>query len=187
MLDLTGSMAGDKIEDLIAAAKDLIDIVVWDDQSHYSSRVALAPFAPAVNVGTNYFTVITGKSDEADPDGDGYNYPSNCYSKGKLKSSCKGDSEYKVKTYAKCVVERTGTQQATDKAPSGSSTGPDMNDATSTPRPARQPQIVPSRRTARSWKDTIDGFKASGRLPVKLNGLAWYLLCLTDKRRRAAR
>jgi Flp pilus assembly protein TadG len=51
MLDVTGSMDGQKIEDLKAAAKDLIDIVVWDDQSEYTSRVALVPFSVAVNVG----------------------------------------------------------------------------------------------------------------------------------------
>ncbi len=76
---------------MIAAAKDLIDIVVWDDQSKYTSRVALAPFSAAVNVG-DYFTAITGKSDDPDPDGDGYNYPSSCYSKktGKLKEQLRG-------------------------------------------------------------------------------------------------
>ena len=119
MLDVTGSMKGTALTDMIAAAKDLVDIVVWDDQSKYTSRVALAPFAPAVNVGDAFFTAITGKSDDADPDGDGYNYPSNCYSSktGKLKSSCEGDSEYKVKRYARCVYERTGTQAATDAVP----------------------------------------------------------------------
>ncbi|MGE3916953.1 MAG: pilus assembly protein TadG-related protein, partial [Hyphomicrobiaceae bacterium] len=52
MLDITGSMSGDKIVDLKAAAKDLIDIVVWDDQSEYTSKVALVPFADAVNLGS---------------------------------------------------------------------------------------------------------------------------------------
>ena len=52
MLDVTGSMSGQKIVDLRDAAKDLIDIVVWSDQSEYTSKVALAPFAPRVNVGS---------------------------------------------------------------------------------------------------------------------------------------
>ena len=83
MLDLTGSMDGDKIVNLKAAAKDLIDIVVWGDQSKYTSRVALAPFAPAVNVG-EYFTKITGKSDQDDNDGSSsknIHYPSSCFNK----------------------------------------------------------------------------------------------------------
>lgn len=60
MLDVTGSMAGQKLDDLKAAAKDLIDIVVWDDQSQYSSRVALAPFSRYVNVGREFSGAITG-------------------------------------------------------------------------------------------------------------------------------
>ena len=47
MLDVTGSMCQPctKIDAVKSAAKDLIDIVVWADQSKYYSRVALAPFA----------------------------------------------------------------------------------------------------------------------------------------------
>jgi Flp pilus assembly protein TadG len=60
MLDITGSMSGSKIDDLKTAAKDLVDIVVWNDQSTYTSRVALAPFSPYVNVGLDYFSSVTG-------------------------------------------------------------------------------------------------------------------------------
>ena len=52
MLDVTGSMAGSKIEDLKLASKDFINIVVWQDQSEYTSKVALVPFAEVVNLGT---------------------------------------------------------------------------------------------------------------------------------------
>jgi Flp pilus assembly protein TadG len=52
MLDVTGSMSNGKIDDLKAAAKDLIDIVVWEDQSQHTSKVALVPFADAVNLGS---------------------------------------------------------------------------------------------------------------------------------------
>jgi len=62
MLDVTGSMQGDKLADMKVAAKDLIDIVVWDDQSQYSSRVALAPFSRHVNVGRDQFKAITGNN-----------------------------------------------------------------------------------------------------------------------------
>ncbi len=60
MLDTTGSMGGDKMKDLKIAAKDLIDIVVWKDQSEWTSRVALAPFSYYVNVGSKYFHAIAG-------------------------------------------------------------------------------------------------------------------------------
>ncbi|MFY0614256.1 MAG: VWA domain-containing protein [Hyphomicrobiaceae bacterium] len=68
MLDTTGSMSwssssgGRKMSHLKLAAKDLIDIVVWDDQSQFSSRVALAPFAEYVNVHTTYFNAVTNGS-----------------------------------------------------------------------------------------------------------------------------
>jgi len=52
MLDVTGSMAGQKILDLKAAAKDLVDIVVWGDQSKYYSKVAIVPYANAVSLGS---------------------------------------------------------------------------------------------------------------------------------------
>ncbi len=61
MLDITGSMSGQKIIDMKEAAKDLIDIVVFDDQSKYTSKVALVPFSQAVNLGSNYFTPITNE------------------------------------------------------------------------------------------------------------------------------
>ncbi len=62
MLDVTCSMCSPctKIDAVKKAAKDLIDIVVWDDQSQYTSRVALAPFADAVNVGTTLAPLVRG-------------------------------------------------------------------------------------------------------------------------------
>ncbi len=62
MLDTTGSMGGQKMVDLKQAAKDLIDIVVWQDQSNFTSKVALAPFSRYVNVGTSYFNAVTGQT-----------------------------------------------------------------------------------------------------------------------------
>ncbi|MDP1911889.1 ubiquitin-activating E1 FCCH domain-containing protein [Brevundimonas sp.] len=50
VLDTTGSMAGQKIIDLRAAAKDLVDIVVQDLQTPWYSRVAIVPYSMAVNV-----------------------------------------------------------------------------------------------------------------------------------------
>ena len=52
VLDITGSMSGSKIEDLKAAAKDLVDIVVNDQQELFYSRVALIPYSNGVNVGS---------------------------------------------------------------------------------------------------------------------------------------
>jgi Flp pilus assembly protein TadG len=68
MLDVTGSMCGGwpydctsaaKLDAMKAAAKDLVKIVVWDDQAEFTSRVALVPFSEHVNVGRTYFQKIT--------------------------------------------------------------------------------------------------------------------------------
>ena len=63
MLDVTGSMGGSKITALKTSAKDLIQIVLDDGvQDEYTSKVALAPFAASVNVGSGstYINVVTG-------------------------------------------------------------------------------------------------------------------------------
>jgi Flp pilus assembly protein TadG len=188
MLDLTGSMSGDKIVDLQAAAKDLIDIVVWGDQSKYTSKVALAPFAPAVNVG-DYFTKITGKSDREDNDGSSkrnIHYPDNCFtSKGVLKSSCSSDSKYNtppyIAKYSKCVVERTNaTYQYTDAKPADANTWlPTWNDARWTMSTSCNPTVpvVPLTSDRTKLKSIIDGFTVSGSTAGHLGtAFAWYLL-----------
>ncbi|MBI5940283.1 MAG: pilus assembly protein TadG [Caulobacterales bacterium] len=51
VLDITGSMYGQKLTDLKVAAKDLIDLVVSDTQTPYYSKAALVPFSLGVNAG----------------------------------------------------------------------------------------------------------------------------------------
>jgi Flp pilus assembly protein TadG len=183
MLDITGSMKGTPLTDMKAAAKDLIDIVIWNDQSKYTSRVAIAPFSSAVNLGS-YFTAITGKSDDPDPDGDGYNYGSECYNaKGNLitsgSKSCVGKSKYKVKYYAPCVYERKGTEAATDKAPTDSSTWLEPTTVSTTKNPTCSPAsaIVPLTTDRAKLKSAIDNFAASGSTAGQLGtAMAWYLI-----------
>ena len=139
MLDTTGSMSGQKIIDLKAAATDLVDIVVWNDQSQYTSRVGIAPFASTVNVG-DYFQTVTNQNPnlvthtETTQTGTTYTYgyPQSCYrSNGNLRDSCRGDPKYITGSQpvyttttvvdnpakAKCVVERTGTNELKETAP----------------------------------------------------------------------
>ena len=52
VLDVTGSMGGTRIADLRAAATDLVNTVIWDDQTQYTSKVALVPYSMGVNVGS---------------------------------------------------------------------------------------------------------------------------------------
>jgi Flp pilus assembly protein TadG len=94
MLDITGSMAGQKLLDLQDAAKDLINIVVWDDQSKYTSKVAIVPFSEDIRLPTS--TALT-----------------------KARGSPASSKSVSGTTYylSDCVVERTGTQKYTDAAP----------------------------------------------------------------------
>jgi Flp pilus assembly protein TadG len=60
MLDVTGSMGGQKLEDLKMAVEDLIKIVVQEEATTSKSRVALAPFSNAVSLKTKQFRAVTG-------------------------------------------------------------------------------------------------------------------------------
>ena len=59
-LDITGSMAGTKITDLISATNTLIDLVVQTSQTPTYSRMAIVPWAYAVNVGSTYANSVRG-------------------------------------------------------------------------------------------------------------------------------
>jgi len=68
MLDITGSMGeGTKLADMKDAATDLVNIVVWSDQSQYKSRVAIVPFAYDVRLPASAFTKATGISSTSNP------------------------------------------------------------------------------------------------------------------------
>ncbi|QBX38811.1 pilus assembly protein [Brevundimonas sp. S30B] len=52
VLDITGSMDGSRITSLKAAAKDLVETVVQDQQSPYYSRMSIIPYSMGVNMGS---------------------------------------------------------------------------------------------------------------------------------------
>jgi Flp pilus assembly protein TadG len=52
VLDITGSMAGQRIIDLRAAATQLVDIVVQKTQTPFYTRMAIIPYSVGVNLGT---------------------------------------------------------------------------------------------------------------------------------------
>jgi Flp pilus assembly protein TadG len=131
MLDVTGSMCSPctKIQAVQSAAKDLIDIVVWSDQSQYYSHVALAPFAEAVNVGTVLAPLVRGiptVNTSATPQtfttaavlNDVTQQPTKQWIKYSKASS--GTNTWVISD--KCVTERIGAQAYTDAAPVGTST-----------------------------------------------------------------
>lgn len=52
VLDITGSMGGQKLTDMKAAAAQLVDIVVQDQQTPWYSKMSLVPYSLGVNLGT---------------------------------------------------------------------------------------------------------------------------------------
>ncbi len=132
MLDVTGSMSGQKIEDLKDAAKDLIDIVVWSDQSEYTSKVALVPFANAVNLGstalvnsvrgaeksgsclTNSSSVSCTHTTNASPTSTQWAWGTPARWN---KFTDTGGTERRYRASGVCVTERTGSDRYTDAAP----------------------------------------------------------------------
>ena len=67
MLDITGSMAGQKLTDMKTAATNLVNTVVWDDQSKYTSRIAIVPFAYDVRLPAAAFKLATGTTTTTNP------------------------------------------------------------------------------------------------------------------------
>lgn len=59
VLDVTGSMAGQKLTDLKSAADDLIDMVVQPLQTPYYSKMSIVPYSVGVNLGS-YATAARG-------------------------------------------------------------------------------------------------------------------------------
>ncbi|MEO6012103.1 MAG: pilus assembly protein TadG-related protein [Devosia sp.] len=59
-LDITGSMAGSKIDSLKSASKLLISYVIKDTQTPTYTRMAIVPWAAGVNVGSAYAANIRG-------------------------------------------------------------------------------------------------------------------------------
>lgn len=138
MLDLTGSMcddgngpcsAGTKISALKAAAKDLINIALWDNQSTYTSKAALVPFSTRIRVGPdNGGGPLMKKLTDLDPTWTGW-YSTCTSSSGGGGSESGGDwtcSSYATQRKVNwpilpCVTDRTGPQEFTDAEP-GSNT-----------------------------------------------------------------
>ncbi len=188
MLDITGSMCSpcSKLSDMKSAAKDLINILVQDDQSEHTSRVALVPFSHAVNVGSAYFEQVTGQPQVVE---DVFSYPASCYKKGKLKSSCNGNPDYLVvegHSYSSCVVERAGSNKFTDARPgSGNQTYLGIYDlkrqdssAVDDDTPCKpESRIVPLSDDKDGLNDAIDGFEAEGATAGQIGtAWAWYML-----------
>ena len=165
VLDQTGSMAGQKIANLKLAAKDLVDIVIWDNQTDdYYSKVAIVPYAAGVNVGA-YAPSVRGL------------IASGCFlflcDLFDFPNAAGGSSRHSIST---CVSERTGSEQFTDAPPSPLNlVGANYPPAAGNPCPLNK--VIPLTNDKTLLKGQIDLLQANGGTAGHI-GLAWgwYLL-----------
>lgn len=157
-LDVTGSMAGSRITDLKAAAKDLVDLVVQDQQTPYYTKVALVPYSAAVNVGT-YAASVRGAVTTG-----------TCTTPG-CASFKFTNASGSLKTFAisNCVTERAGGEAYTDAAPSVAFLG---RNYPSSANPCLSSTITPLSTDRAALKSKIDGLSAAGSTAGHI-GLAW--------------
>jgi Flp pilus assembly protein TadG len=174
MLDVTGSMAGTKIADLKEAAKDLIKILVWNDQSEYTSRIAVVPFAHTVNAGKKLGKAITYSP------ADKIKF---AFRDGKDRNWYRPKASSGSNPYEYCVSERQGNQAYTDAAPSGNARLPVVyysSSSTSNCKPGAE--VMPLSNDTQALIDLIDSndFKAEGFTGGNLGtAWAWYMLSPT--------
>lgn len=169
MLDVTGSMAGQKLQDLKDAASDLVNILVWQDQSKFTSKVALVPFSEDIRLPT---TTALNKARGT----------------GLAKTKTATNAWGQTVTYylSDCVVERTGTYKYTDDAPGSGKyvMAHYTEDSTGSGNSRKGVCTVPSNATVQpltSNKDTllakINGLGAAGGTAGHLGtAWAWYTL-----------
>ncbi len=160
VLDISGSMAGQRIVDLKEGAKALIDTVVQSNQSaHPYSKVALIPYSMAVNVGSTYASSVRGtitSGTSATPGRTNFTF-----------TNPSGSSRtFAVST---CVTERTGDHAFTDAAPSTSFLG---RNYPSSANPCLGSRIVPLTTNKTTLKSSIDSLVASGSTGGHI-GVAW--------------
>lgn len=161
MLDVTGSMSGQKLEDLKDAAKDLINIVVWDNQSEYTSKVALIPFSEDIRLPASGLSKARGTPSRKRINNEWY-YPSDC------------------------VVERIGVQKYTDAEPKPGQyvlthytkenfdSGNGIKGICTVPASA---EVVPLTNDKKTLMAKVDGLTADGRTAGHLGtAWAWYTL-----------
>jgi Flp pilus assembly protein TadG len=134
MLDVTGSMGpdygdGKKMDDMKLAAKDLVDILVWNgqDSSSTTSKIALIPFSESVNLG-DLAEEVTGLSNTG-------SYTSStrvCSGSGRNRS-CWWETSTNTGTLRPCAMERLGPNQYTDEPPSATNGWMGSHGATNAP------------------------------------------------------
>ena len=165
MLDITGSMSGQKIADMKWAAKDFIDIVTPNGGGNSPTKIAFVPFADRVNAG-EFASAVTGLS------------PTRTTTSGRGWRR-RATTDYLIP----CVTERQSYDRYTDEAPANGSYIGRYNPGSSTSRPYNSsgscyiPEIKPLSNDRDMLRDHIDTFTANGATAGHIGtATAWYML-----------
>ena len=163
VLDITGSMSGSKMAALKVAAKELVEIVVQDQQDPFYSKVALVPYSNAVNVGSYAEqvrgTVASGTCTQPDAP--------NCESFEFRNWKPNNWTTHNIST---CVTERPGPHLSTDAAPSLAPLGRHFPSASSNTCPTATIMPLSSNKTALTT--AIDNLGTGGSTAGQI-GVAW--------------
>lgn len=185
MLDVTGSMCnnnrspcttGRKIDAMKSAAKDLVNIVVWDNQSEFTSKVAIVPFSTSVRLPSSAIDAARGKVD-GNPESDGNPALS-------IKKTSRDDTYYyNVTEY--CVVERAGSSAYKDDAPGAKNFVLPLRDSVSRSNRRKfgscplssAAEVLPLSNDKTVLTSKIDGLSADGGTAGQIGtAWAWYML-----------
>ncbi|WP_162914898.1 pilus assembly protein TadG-related protein [Desertibaculum subflavum] len=160
VLDLTSSMDGQREEDLRAAAKELVDIVVKDQQTPSYSKVALVPYSAAVNAGV-YANAVRGTP------------TAGCNTFGCTQYRFRRYSDNSNVTFniSTCVTEREGANALTDASPAVSPVGKNYTDPGGY-NPCQSSPIRPLTSNKADLHAWIDAMNANGSTGGQI-GVAW--------------
>lgn len=162
MLDVTGSMGGQKIADLKLAAKDAVDILIPDNNSR-GVRIGLVPYASSINAGRLAREVTRGNT-SAQVAGLGIFTPNN-----------------NVPTND-CVTGRGGRETATETSYRDAPLGSDARSVNASNDFFRCPdaEIIPLTDNRTTLRNEIEAFVADGYTAGHL-GIAWSYYLLSEK------
>lgn len=164
VLDITGSMyLNNKLADMKAAAKDVVDELYSGSLSEDGVRIALAPYSASVNAGSLAPAVTDVPA------------TTSCYRSG-WSSRCKTSAGAEQDT---CVIERQGPAAATDAAPTGSNKLPNVQTTPYGNYNCPSATVLPLRGKSQidDVKSTIDSYAASGATAGHIGSAwGWYLL-----------
>jgi len=174
ILDLTGSMAGQKIEDLKTAATSAVEIFLDNQNSNNPrKRVAMVPYANSVNVGT---LAVKSVFVEGSPAGrafkGGINDPMPVSGGGTRKDNC--------------ATERPGNEQYTDAPPKTSMVHRDfymdgfLDGYTPKPKACPIATLIPLTANAATLNANIAKFEANGGTAGHI-GIQWAWYMLSEK------